>query len=133
MKRLILLPLVAVLACAHPRPVLYPDDRLKTAGPEASKKDVDECIAQAKVYLKANPAKKIARRTGRGGIFGAFLGAVAGAFTGNFSRAISEGAAIGAAAGLAHGVYESGSPDEIQRAYANRCLADKGYSVIGWK
>ena len=61
------------------------------------------------------------------------MGAVFGAFTGNYRRAVAEGAAVGAAAGLLHGAYEAGSPDEIQRAYTQRCLAEKGWSVIGWK
>jgi uncharacterized protein YcfJ len=133
MKRFLPLVLALAAACAHPRPVLYPDDHLKSVGEETAKKDADECLTQAKAYLKAHPAKKVARRTARGGIFGAILGTVVGAFTGNFGRAISEGAAVGAAAGMMHGAYEAGSPDEIQRAYTNRCLADKGYSVIGWK
>ena len=128
--------LVAILflaACAHPKPVLYPDERLKAQGEQAAQADIDKCLADAKLYLKANPAKRIARRTGIGGVFGAAMGAVFGAFTGNYARAISEGAAVGAAGGAVHGAFEAGSPDEIQRAYANRCLAEKGWTVLGWK
>ncbi len=125
---------VALLsACAHPKPVLYPDERFKTEGAQAASADIDRCQADAKAYLKANPAKRLARRTGMGGVFGAAMGAVFGAFTGNYARAISEGAAVGAAGGAVHGAFEAGSPDEIQRAYAQRCLADKGWTVIGWK
>ena len=133
MRRSPLLVLVLAVACAHPRPVLYPDEHLKTVGKPASHKDVDTCLAEAKVYLKANPAKPIARRMGKGAVVGAVMGTVFGAFTGNFGRAIAQGAAVGAAAGLVHSAYEAGSPDEIQRAYTQRCLAEKGYSVIGWK
>ncbi len=132
MKRL-LLGVLLLGACAHPRPVLYPDDHFKSVGAPAAQTDVDECLTQAKAYLKANPAKRVAGRTARGGVFGAFMGMVFGAFTGNYARAVSEGAAVGAAAGLAHGAFEAGSPDEIQRAFTQRCLADRGYSVIGWK
>lgn len=131
-KRLLAAVLLAA-ACAHPRPVLYPDEHYKTVGETAANEDVAKCVADAKAYLKANPAKKVAGRTVRGGAFGAFMGAVFGAFTGNYARAVSEGAAVGAAGGMAGGVWEAGSPDEIQRGYANRCLAEKGYSVIGWK
>ncbi len=122
-----------VAACAHPKPVLYPDERMKTAGEANVNHDVEECMAKAKAYLKANPAKPIARKTVRGGVFGAIIGTVFGAFTGDYKRAITQGAAVGAASGLVHGAYEAGSPDEIQRGYTNRCLAEKGYSVIGWK
>lgn len=132
MRRLALAALL-LAGCAHPRPVLYPDDHFKSAGEEAAKADVDVCLKEAKDYLKANPAKRVAGRTARGGVFGALMGVVFGAFTGNYKRAVAEGAAVGAAAGLVHGAWEAGSPDEIQRAYARRCLAEKGWSVIGWK
>lgn len=131
-KRLLLVVLL-LAACAHPRPVVYPDERYKAGGEAAALADADVCMKEAKAYLKANPAKRVARRTARGGVFGAALGMVFGAFTGNYRRAVAEGAAVGAAAGLIHGAYEAGSPDEIQRAYAQRCMAEKGWSVIGWK
>lgn len=133
MRRSPLLALLLAAACAHPRPVLYPDEHLKSVGKPAAQKDVDECLAQAKVYLKANPAKPIARKMARGSIAGAVMGAVTGLILGDFGKAVATGAAIGAAAGLTHGAFEAGSPDEIQRAYAQRCLAEKGYAVIGWK
>ena len=132
MKRL-LLGVLLLASCSHPRPVVYPDERYKAGGEEAAKADADICLEEAKAYLKANPAKRVAGRTARGGFFGAFMGMVFGAFTGNYKRAVAEGAAVGAAAGLAHGAYEAGSPDEIQRAYTQRCMAEKGWSVIGWK
>lgn len=133
MRRLWLMALILVAACAHPRPVLYPDEHLKTVGEPAAQQEVAGCLADAKVYLKANPAKRVGRRMGGGAIFGAVMGTVFGAFTGNYGRAISEGAAVGAAGGAVQGAFEAGSPDEIQRAYTQRCLAEKGYSVIGWK
>lgn len=132
-RKPLLLGVILLAACAHPRPVLYPDERLKTSGERAAQADIDRCLADAKSYLKANPAKRVGRRTGLGGAFGAAMGAVFGAFTGDYGRAISEGAAVGAAGGALHGAYEAGSPDEIQRAYAQRCLAEKGWTVIGWK
>ena len=133
MNRSAFLALLLAAGCAHPRPVLYPDEHLKSVGEPAAQADVDQCVADAKVYLKANPAKKVAGHAVRGGVFGAIMGVVFGAFTGNYARAVSEGAAVGAAGGAVGGAWQAGSPDEIQRAYAQRCLADKGYSVIGWK
>ena len=133
MSRSPLLVLLVAAACAHPRPVLYPDERFKSAGEQAARADVDRCLADAKAYLKANPAKRVARRTGAGAVFGAVMGTVFGAFSGDYGRAISEGAAVGAAGGAMQGAFEAGSPDEIQRAYTQRCLGEKGYSVIGWK
>lgn len=133
MKRLLAGFLLAA-ACAHPRPVIYPDARFKApGGEEAARADVEACLSEAKAYLKANPAKRIGKRVGAGAVAGAVMGTVVGAFTGNYARAVSEGAAVGGTGGALHGAYESGSPDEIQRAYAARCLADKGWSLIGWK
>lgn len=131
--RLALAALLLAAACAHPRPVLYPDDHLKAAGKPAAQKDVDECLGQAKEYLKANPAKPIARKTARGSVVGALMGGVSGLILGDFGKAVASGAAIGAAAGLAQGSFEAGSPDEIQRAYTQRCLGERGYAVIGWR
>ena len=133
MRRSRILVLLVAAACAHPRPVLYPDDHFHAVGEPAAQADVDQCVEAGKVYLKANPAKRVAKRIGWGGAFGAAMGAVFGAFTGNYARAIGEGAAVGAAGGALHGAWEAGSPDEIQRGYTQRCLSDKGYSVIGWK
>ncbi len=129
----LLLGVLLLAACSHPRPVVYPDERYKAGGEAAAKADADLCLKEAKAYLKANPAKRVAKRTGVGAMFGAAMGAVFGAFTGNYRRAIAEGAAVGAAGGLLHGAYEAGSPDEIQRGYTQRCMAEKGWSVIGWE
>ena len=126
-------PLLLAAACAHPRPVLYPDEHFHTVGEPASRTDVDQCLEAAKIYLKANPAKRVARHISWGAGVGAVMGAVTGLIFGDFGRAAASGAAIGAVGGAAQGAWEAGSPDEIQRAYTQRCLADKGYSVIGWK
>jgi hypothetical protein len=125
--------MVLAVACAHPRPVLYPDEHLKTVGKPASQKDVDECLAEAKVYLKANPAKPIARKMARGSFIGAVMGTVTGLILGDIGQAVATGAAIGAAAGLTHGAFEAGSPDQIQRAYTQYCMEARGYRVIGWR
>ncbi|MCR4294578.1 MAG: hypothetical protein NUW21_03530, partial [Elusimicrobia bacterium] len=95
MTRLLLCGLL-LAACSHPRPVVYPDERYKAGGEEAAKADADLCLKEAKAYLKANPARRVAARTTRGGVFGALLGVVFGAFTGNYRRAVAEGAAVGA-------------------------------------
>lgn len=133
MKRLPLLALILAAACAHERPVLYPDEHLKSVGKPASSKDVDECLAEAKVYLKANPAKPIARKAARGSFIGAVMGTVTGLILGDIGQAVATGAAIGAAAGLTHGAFEAGSPDQIQRAYTQYCLEARSYRVIGWR
>lgn len=115
-------------SCAS-RPVLYPNETLKTKGKVASEKDIDQCIDDAKTYLDSSEGKKIAKSAGFGAIVGGAMGAVAGAFTGDIGGGLAQGAAIGGAGGAVSG---SLSPDEIKRRYVNQCLADKGYHVMGW-
>lgn len=126
MKYILLIFLV--VSCAS-RPQLYPNDKLKSVGKEASKKDVDQCIADADAYLESSKGKQVAKGAGAGAAIGAAMGAVGGMFTGNLGRGLVRGGAIGAAGGGAAGAI---SPDQLKRRYVNQCLADKGYKVIGW-
>ena len=126
MKSLILLLLV--VSCAS-RPQLYPNEKLKSVGKEASKKDIDKCIADADAYLESSKGKQAAKGAGSGAAIGAAMGGVAGLFTGNLGRGLVRGGAIGAAGGGTAGAL---SPDQIKQRYVNQCLADQGYQVIGW-
>lgn len=126
MKTLMLLFLVA--ACAS-RPQLYPNAKLKEVGKAASKKDIDQCIADADEYLESSKGKQVAKSAGAGAAVGAAIGAVGGMFTGNFGSGLVRGGAMGAAGGGAAGAL---SPDQVKRNYVNQCLAEKGYQVIGW-
>ncbi|UPT75261.1 MAG: hypothetical protein M0D55_06045 [Elusimicrobiota bacterium] len=115
MKRL-LVAAVLLAACAHPKPVLYPDDHYKAVGEKAAEADVTQCVEAGKAYLKANPAKRVGKSAVRGGVFGAVMGTVFGAFTGNYARAVSQGAAVGAAGGAVQGAWEAGSPTRSSAA-----------------
>lgn len=133
MHRAALFALILAGACAHPKPVLYPDEKLKAAGKEQSEKDVAECRALAKTHVKQNWKKPVARRTGFGAFTGAVMGMAVGLVTGDFGRAAASGAAAGGAVGLVHGVHEASGPDAVERAFTDRCLQEKGYSVLGWR
>jgi outer membrane lipoprotein SlyB len=135
MKRILaLLAAAAVAACASPRPKFYPNDHYRMVGDDAAKKDADACLAEAKSYLKSNPMKPIAKKTGVGAAMGAAVGAIVGAITGDFRGALESGAAAGAASGLVGGTADAAlNPDDLVRAYTDRCLAEKGYSVLGWR
>lgn len=126
MKLLFLLLLM--VSCAS-RPKLYPNQKLKSVGKEASQKDIDQCIADADNYLESSKGKQVAKGAGAGAVIGAAMGGVAGLFTGNLGSGLVRGGAIGAAGGGAAGAL---SPDQIKHRYVNQCLADKGYQVIGW-
>ena len=133
MKRFVAVLLLLTAACATPRPVFYPNEKLKAAGPDAAQRDVNECLAQSKEYIKTSNLKPIVRKTGWGAATGAAMGAVLGLITGDIGRAASSGAAVGGVGGAMGGAYENSKPDSITRAFTERCLAEKGYSTLGWK
>ncbi len=126
---LIFTSLILLTTSCASRPQLYPNEKLKTVGKEASQKDIDKCIADAEEYLESSKGKQVAKGAGFGATVGAAMGAVSGVFTGNFGKSLAQGAAIGAAGG---GVSSGLSPDQVKRNYVNHCLYDHGYQVIGW-
>jgi hypothetical protein len=129
MKRITLLIIILILSSCASRPKLYPNQKLKSVGKEAAKKDIDKCLSDTENYLESSRGKKIARGAGAGAAIGAAMGAVSGLFTGNLGKGLVRGGAIGAAGGGAAGAI---SPDQIKHRYVNQCLAEKGYQVLGW-
>jgi hypothetical protein len=123
-----------LLACASPRPVLYPNPTLERAGPEAAAADVDGCLARAREAVPSTEAQEIARDTAGNAGAGAAAGAAAGAIGGGGA---GTGAAVGATSaatfGFVRALFQRRGPDEVQRRYAERCLAERGYDVIGWR
>lgn len=137
MRRLRALVIVSsVLACASPRPVLYPNATYERVGKETADADVDACVARAKENVKSRDAQEIATDTAGNAAAGGAAGAVGGAISGGGAGI---GAAIGAASaatwGFVKGLFRLGTrgPDDVQRRFAERCLGDRGYEVIGWR
>ena len=124
----ILILLALLVSCAS-KPKLYPNQKYKNVGKAASEKDIERCIAEGDEYLESSKGKQVARSAGAGATVGAAIGAVSGMFTGNMGRGLVRGGAIGAAGGGAAGAV---TPDQLKRRYVNKCLAEKGYQVIGW-
>lgn len=120
--------LTVVSACAS-RPKLYPNPTLTSRGSAAGEADINQCIKDADAYLDSAEGKKIAKSAGFGAVVGGAIGAVSGLFSGNVGRGAAQGAAMGGIGGGAAGAL---SPNEIKRNYVNKCLAEKGYEVIGW-
>ena len=122
------------LACASPRPVLYPNAAYERAGAESARADADACVEKAVTAVPSNDAQEIATDTAGSAGAGAAAGAAAGAIGGG-------GAGVGAAVGAASaaswsfvkGLFSRRGPDPVQRRYAERCLAERGYEVIGWR
>jgi len=126
-----LLPLA--LACAPKRPVLYPNDRYRSAGAAAAT-DVTECQEQAAAYgYEAQPGARATGSAAAGAAAGAAVGAVGGAILGHPGRGAALGAGMGGTRGLLRGLFHWQEPAPLQKGFVEACLAEQGYRVIGWK
>jgi uncharacterized protein YcfJ len=127
---------LAALACAT-RPVVYPNQALRESGQAAVEADTEACLAEAKEYLATGRVPPAAKRAGEGavagGVVGGAVGAAVGAVSGSVGRGAAAGAAGGAAGGAVRGLWRWRDPDPVERRYVERCLAERGYDVIGWK
>lgn len=125
---------ILLLACASPRPVLYPNETYQRVGATVAQADVDACLAKAKEIAPSREAQQIATETAANAGAGAAAGAAAGAISGG-------GAGIGAAIGattaatfnFVRSLFVRRGPDEVQRSYTDRCLGERGYEVMGWR
>lgn len=121
--------------CATARPVLYPNANTNTqiGGKAASDAAIQACLQQADAAGLDQPGADVARTTAGGAAIGGVGGAAAGAVYGDLGRGAGAGAAAGAAQGLVIGLFRAHQPNAVYQGYVNRCLADKGYEVIGWQ
>ncbi len=131
---LILASLLAACATtAPPKPALYPNDKY-SKNPAAADEAIGGCMYQAEAAgLKDNTEHQILKSTAGGALIGGAVGAAAGAVMGDAGRGAATGAVIGGAGGAAHGVGKQNEPGSIYKEFVNRCLAKKGYEVIGWR
>ena len=121
-------------ACGPKRPVLYPNATLERNGDAEAQRDIDGCIELARqAGYERNVAADTAKKGAAGAVAGGAVGAAVGAVDGKVGRHAGRGAAGGAAAGVVSGVFSSRNPDPFEGAYVNRCLAERGYQVLGWK
>lgn len=128
--------LVVVLGCSSQTPILYPNAHLQSVGEEASKADIARCreiAKQAGASSRSGKAGTVAGRTAVGGGAGAASGAVGGAIAGSPGIGAAVGAASGAAFGFLGGLFSPSGPDQAYVSIVNRCLAEQGYEVAGWK
>ncbi|MGR8922055.1 MAG: glycine zipper family protein [Gammaproteobacteria bacterium] len=135
-NRLLLAAFVLLLAaCATGKPVVYPNAHSRAVGQAQLEADILECgrLAESAGANSSNQAvNRAAKRTVRGGGVGAATGAVGGAIAGNAGRGAAIGAASGATAGLLHSLLGETTPNSTYRSFVTRCLADRGYEVVGW-
>jgi uncharacterized protein YcfJ len=124
----------AALGCATKSPLLYPNAKTRQVMQDEIDRDIATCEAHAAEYVK-NPSRvaRSAEDAAVGGVVGGATGAAAGAVLGNAGRGAGAGAAAGAAGGLVRGIFRSRDPDPVYARFVERCLAEKGYEVIGWE
>ena len=127
----------AINACAssEKRPVLYPNSHLNQVGEGASQQDINACMDMARTSNVSESkdgevGRKAAGGAAIGGASAAAWGLVRGGDVGN--RALA-GAAAGATAGAVSGGLQSTETSTLFMNFVNKCLSDKGYSVIGWQ
>jgi len=126
------LAMVLLGACAT-RPIVYPNERLRESGQAAVQADTNACIAEAEAYIEGGRVPEVAKRTGEGAVVGGAVGAAVGAVSGSVGRGAAVGAAGGAAGSIVHGLWHLRDPDPVEQRYVERCLAERGYDVIGWR
>jgi len=120
--------------CVSQRPMLYPNAALEGRGMDAAQRDVDECMARAEQYVKGPaPAGEVAAHTVGGAAAGSVVGVAGGAVVGEAGRGAGVGAATGATVGLLRGIFGARRPDEVTRAFVERCLRERGLEPIGWR
>lgn len=124
--------LLLIAGCAHQQPVVYPANG-SVQSPDGAKQTADACMARAKAYGLEYNGHVIARRATRSGIVGGAGGAVAGAIYGDWERGAVAGLASGVTAGVLQGLFANDAPSPVFRHFVNRCLAERGYDVIGWR
>ncbi len=120
------------------RPVLYPNATLARVGDAQGRAEADACMARA-VSAGLTPDEKnnaVARGAGVGAATGAVASAVGALITGRGAegaiRAGTAGAAVGGSAGAVQGAFRSDRPSSTYRNFVQRCLAERGFEVIGW-
>ena len=126
---------VLLAGCASTAPVLYPNAKVKQVGDAAAQRDVDECMALADKAGASTSAS--GSGAARAGVQGAGMGgaaAVVGSLIrgGNIVNDAAAGAAVSGAAGAAGGAFGN-SGSSVHQNFIGRCLAERGYEVIGWK
>lgn len=121
-------------ACASSRPVLYPNPQLQSVGRTVADHDINECMRLAnEAGLAEGKGEKVATNAAGNATVGGAAGAAAGAVHGRVGRGAAAGAAAAGAASVTRGALQSNEPDNVYKAFVNKCLRDRGYEPIGWK
>jgi Glycine-zipper domain len=133
------LALIGTLAscAAGPKPILYPNERLKAVGQAQADQDIAECrelAADAGASAGSDNTRRAAGNTAAGGAIGGAAGAAGGAILGNAGTGAAVGAATGATASLMRSIFSGGGgPSPAYRNFVDQCLRERGYDPVGWE
>jgi len=126
---------LTALACAGPKPVLYPNDHYESVGAQAAEQDIAECrklAESAGAKPGAGKGAQTARRTAGAAAVGGAAGAVGGAIVGSAGTGAAVGAASSATAAVVRSVFSPKTPSQAYKHFVDRCLWDRGYELVGW-
>ena len=134
---ILLISFSLISSCSY-RPILDQNDRYLESGDEDAEQAINDCTKKADAYLKKFKAKRIAKETGRKSVIGGIFGGIFGFLFGGNTTSLITGLAIGTGVGASTGALSAAgegtiTPDQTKQRYVSNCLADKGYSVIGWQ
>jgi hypothetical protein len=127
-----------LVSCSAYHPILDPHGKYAEVGEAQAQEDVDQCEKEASDYLDKYKAERALREAGRKAVIGGVIGAGSGLLFGSNLKSGLIGTAVGAGIGAAIGSLsvlgeDKVTPDEMKQRYVGKCLAQRGYSVIGWK
>jgi len=126
---------IAACSSSPKRPILYPNSHLNRVGGHIAQQDIDACMQLARSSgVNVTKDGEVGRKAVGGAAIGGASTAAYGIFRGSDvgERALA-GAAAGAAAGAVRGGLQSTEQSPLFMNFVNKCLSDKGYSVIGWQ
>lgn len=121
-----------------PRLVFYPTEMFKRAGPIQARTEGAACIEKARqAGITPEGVSEELPPAATGAVVGGVAGMVGSLVSGRGMEASIKAAAVGSVAGAAAGTTQSAfikdQPADVFRAFVRRCMADKGYEVIGWR
>ena len=114
--------------------MLYPNAQHEAAGPKAAKQDIAECRELAENYVPSDDGgRDVATSTATGGAVGGAAGAAGGAIRGSPGVGAAVGAAVSGTFAFFRALFRKRDPDPIKQRFVERCLAKRGYEVVGWR
>ena len=126
--------LLAGCASAPPKPVLYPNSHMQSAGQAQADQDIAACKQLAHSSgVAENKDSEVGKKAVSGAAVGGAAAGAWGLVRGDAGQRALAGAAAGAAAGTVRGGIQATETSPIFRNFVNRCLRERGYEVIGWQ